>query len=63
MGVRTENNVRVGVLRSWKVVWRFILERNVIISVGLVLFETQALFFFVPHRSFPFWWVVGGGRV
>ena len=33
--VRTEDNVRVGVLRSGKVVWRFILERNVIISVGL----------------------------
>ena len=33
--MRTENNVRVGVLRGGKVVWRFILERNVIISVGL----------------------------
>ena len=27
--------MRVGVLRSGKVVWRFILEINVIISVGL----------------------------
>ena len=35
MGTRTEDNVRVGVLPLGKVVWRFISERSVIISVGL----------------------------
>ena len=31
----TEDNVRVGVLPLGKVVWRFISERSMIISVGL----------------------------
>ena len=41
--MRTENHVHVGVLRSGKVVWRFILERDVIILVGLSFRNLQKL--------------------